>query len=61
MHPFIVGLIKALPDPDAIEEWPLDKRVKWLQAAASIFELIYQGDGEIEVHPALARPPEIGQ
>ena len=54
-HPFIEGLPKTLPDPDSDEEWPLDKRVKWLQTAAHIFDLIYKGEGGIEVHPALAQ------
>jgi hypothetical protein len=44
-----------LPDPDSDEEWPLDKRVKWLQTAANLFDLIYKGEGGIEVHPALAQ------
>lgn len=54
-HPFIEGLLKTLPDPDSDEEWPREKRVKWLQTAANIFDLIYKGDGGIEVHAALAQ------
>jgi hypothetical protein len=54
LHPFIEGLLRTLPDPDAEEEWPLDKRVKWLQTAANIFDLIYKGDGGIRVEAAVA-------
>lgn len=54
-HPFIEGLLKTLPDPDSEEEWPREKRVKWLQTAANIFDLIYKGEGGIEVHPAMAQ------
>jgi hypothetical protein len=54
-HPFIEGLLKTLPDPEADEEWPLDKRVKWLQTAANIFDLIYKGEGGIKVEPAMAQ------
>jgi hypothetical protein len=54
-HPFIEGLLKTLPDPDSDEEWPLEKRVKWLQTAANIFDLIYKGDGGIKVEPATAQ------
>lgn len=53
-HPFIEGLLKTLPDPDSDEEWPLDKRVKWLQTAANIFDLIFKGEGGIKVEPAVA-------
>jgi hypothetical protein len=54
-HPFIEGLLKTLPDPDAEEEWPLEKRVKWLQTAANIFDLIYKGEGGIRVEAAMAQ------
>jgi len=53
-HPFIEGLLKTLPDPDSEEEWPLDKRVKWLQTAANIFDLIYKGESGVKVEPATA-------
>jgi len=60
MHPFIQGLLRTLPDPDA--DWPLAQRVKWLQTAANIFDLIYKGDGGIEVRPAPAqRSPRPGE
>jgi hypothetical protein len=54
-HPFIEGLLRTLPDPEADDEWPLDKRVKWLQTAANIFDLIYKGEGGIRVEPATAQ------
>ena len=38
-HPFIEGLLRALPEDDA--QWAIEKRAKWLQAAANIFDLIY--------------------
>lgn len=53
-HPFIQGLLKTLPDPDGEKEWHVDDRVKWLQTAANIFDLIYKGEGGIKVEPALA-------
>ena len=43
LHPFIQGLLKTLPEPDT--DWPAAARVKWLQTAANIFDLIYQGEG----------------
>ena len=48
-------VLKTLPDPDSDDEWPLDKRVKWLQTAANIFDLIYKGEGGIKVEPATAQ------
>lgn len=39
-HPFIAGLLKTLPPADS--EWSMDARRKWLQAASTIFELIYK-------------------
>jgi hypothetical protein len=29
--------------------WTVEGRAKWLQAAANIFDLIYQGSGEIDI------------
>jgi len=54
LHPLIEGLIQTLPPSTDRTEWPLQARAKWLQAAANIFDLIYEGDGGIEVRPALA-------
>ena len=44
LHPLIQGLIKELPEPNT--EWSLDQRVKWLQAATSIFPLIYSDSSD---------------
>jgi hypothetical protein len=47
LHPFIQGLLDTLPPPQTA--WTVEGRAKWLQAAANIFDLIYTGDGEIDV------------
>jgi hypothetical protein len=47
LHPFIQGLFTTLPKPDS--DWPAADRAKWLQTAASIFSLIYKGDGTVTV------------
>jgi hypothetical protein len=52
-HPFIEGLLKTLPAPD--DDWPAAGRVKWLQTAANIFDLIYKGDGGIKIEMAMAQ------
>lgn len=49
-HPFIQGLLKSLPTPET--DWPAAARIKWLQTAANIFDLMYKGDGGIEVRLA---------
>jgi hypothetical protein len=55
-HPFIEGLLRTLPDPEIEKKWPLEKRIKWLQTAANIFDLIYdEGEGGIKVEPAQAQ------
>jgi hypothetical protein len=59
-HPFIEGLLQTLPDPE--EDWPAAGRVKWLQTAANIFDLIYKGDGGIKIEMAMAqRSPRPGE
>jgi hypothetical protein len=40
-HPFIEGLLKTLPPTGT--DWPSKNRAKWLRAAASAFDLIYEG------------------
>lgn len=46
IHPFIQGLLKTLPPPEA--EWEVEARMKWLQAAAGIFDVMYKSkDGGI--------------
>lgn len=47
LHPFIQGLLDTLPAPQTM--WSIEGRAKWLQAAANIFDLIYQGNGEIDI------------
>jgi hypothetical protein len=39
-HPFIEGLLKELPSEGA--DWPTPDRVKWLKAAAMLFDFIYK-------------------
>jgi hypothetical protein len=39
MHPFLQGLLDALPEPGA--DWPVAKREQWLETARSIFALMY--------------------
>jgi hypothetical protein len=41
--PLILGLFRKLPEPET--EWPTTGRLKWLQTAANIFDLLYKGDG----------------
>jgi hypothetical protein len=38
-HPFIQGLLSALPPANT--QWPVEARKKWLQTAENIFGLIY--------------------
>ena len=60
LHPFIAGLLRSLPKPAFDEDgtpqtdWTASARVKWLQTAANIFDLIYKGEGGIEVRSAIA-------
>jgi hypothetical protein len=46
-HAFIYGLLDVLPAPGTV--WSIEGRAAWLEAAASTFKLIYQGDGRITV------------
>jgi hypothetical protein len=50
--PLILGLFQKLPEPDA--DWPAKDRLKWLQTAANIFDLVYKGEGGIVVSLARA-------
>lgn len=43
-HPFIQGLLKSLPKPET--DWSIDQRMRWLQTAAGIFDLMYTGNTE---------------
>jgi len=49
LHPFIQGLIAALPPVGS--EWPAAERANWLQAAANNFNLMYKGGGTVTVVP----------
>lgn len=42
LDPLISGLVKRLPAPGTI--WSIGARVKWLQAAANNFDLIFETD-----------------
>lgn len=42
LSPFIQGLIKILPPEKS--PWPLEKRVKWLQTASNMLDLVYEGN-----------------
>ncbi len=44
LHPFIQGLLAKLPEPES--DWSTKDRAKWLQTAANIFDLMYQGAGD---------------
>lgn len=46
-HPFIKGLLQTLPETGG--KWAHKDRVKWLRLAANAFDMIYEGDGEIEI------------
>lgn len=48
-HPFVVGLLRKLPEPES--NWTARDRAKWLQTASNIFDLMYTGgdDGVVEV------------
>lgn len=52
-HPFIEGLLQKLPAPET--DWQYEARVKWLQTAANIFDLLYtsssNGNINIELKP----------
>ncbi|OPY96832.1 hypothetical protein A5906_00480 [Bradyrhizobium sacchari] len=56
LHPFIQGLLDTLPEPQT--NWSIEGRAKWLQAAANIFDLIYEGGGRIEIK---SRTEDAGQ
>jgi hypothetical protein len=53
-HPFVQGLLDTLPAPQT--NWTVEGRAKWLQAAANIFDLIYQGNGNIEIKAKSEEP-----
>lgn len=54
LHPLIDGLIASLPKKYD-DEWPIEKRVKWLRAASQNFELIYPDTGEDTIEVKIQR------
>ena len=61
LHPFIQGLLKTLPKPG--ETWDAVGRANWLNTAASIFTLIYKGNGstvEVTITPKRENEPPLG-
>lgn len=58
LHPFIQGLLDKLPEPET--DWNIAGRVKWLQTAANIFDLIYTDDGgnDTSVDVKVKREPQ---
>ena len=47
LHPLIQGLVAELPNKR--EEWPVEKRVHWLQIAVNTFSLLYGNQSEEEI------------
>lgn len=47
LHPFIRGLLQTLPPAET--SWSVQQRADWLTAAATMFKLIYKGEGDITV------------
>ena len=59
LHPFIRGLLETLPEPRT--KWGAKDRLKWLNAAAQIFDLIYEGaDGTIHINVKEEKSDEDG-
>ena len=58
LHPLIAGLFDKLPEPEM--EWSLFARQKWLQTAASIFDLMYASSemdgGELAIRVERSSP-----
>jgi hypothetical protein len=50
--PMLTGLFDRLPPNDS--DWSLTDRIKWLQTAANIFDLVYKGEGGIKIEAAIA-------
>ena len=55
-HPFVEGLLQTLPESGTV--WTIEGRAAWLEAAASTFKLIYQGDGQIVIQAQPATKKE---
>ncbi|MBV8751434.1 MAG: hypothetical protein JO328_01070 [Hyphomicrobiales bacterium] len=54
LHPFIEGLLDKLPPPET--NWAPEGRAKWLMTANNIFDMLYNGSGEVQV--VLKQNPE---
>ncbi|MGH7041340.1 MAG: hypothetical protein ACREFY_04315, partial [Acetobacteraceae bacterium] len=52
LDPLLRGLVDRLPAADTA--WALEDRIKWLQTAANVFDLIYTGGGGIKIEAATA-------
>lgn len=48
-HPFIQGLLDALPGTGAFATWSIQEQAEWLRTAAGIFKLMSKQQGRIEV------------
>lgn len=58
-HPFIQGLLQTLPEPQTPKaQWSVEERAIWLQTAASIFSLLYEGKGKVKITTENGAPSE---
>jgi hypothetical protein len=48
----LAGLFRKLPPPES--DWAEADRLKWLQTAANIFDLVYKDCGGFSISPARA-------
>lgn len=46
-HPFVEGLLRTLPGEG--EDFPIERRTKWLELAANAFDMIYGHAGDIHI------------
>lgn len=46
-HPFVEGLLQTMPEPGTL--WAIEGRAAWLEAAANVFKLMYEGEGKIKI------------
>jgi hypothetical protein len=53
VDPLVIGLFRRLPR--AGTDWDAAGRKKWLETAANIFDLIYEGEGGIKIDFAMAQ------
>lgn len=57
-HPFIQGLLGSLPDEEG-KKWSADDRLRWFQAAARIFDLMYGPADEIHMEVRRDDQPDL--